>query len=506
MKQVLAAAFWLAVCCACNQQAKKDQHAHLPDGSHPGEQGLPSLSYTLYSDKSELFVEFKPLVVGKTSKFATHLTKLGEHFVPYTEGSVTVSLIVNNKGIRQTADSPASTGIFRLALQPEASGSGKLVFDIHTKDFNDQFILDSIMVYPDEATALKAQAEASPGSNEVSYLKEQAWKIDFANAPVHRTSFYNVIRTSGQITAATGDEQTLTARTSGVIRILKQGIYAGSAVHAGQSLFSISSKGFTGNNANVQLQEAANNLSKAKADFERNKDLYKDRLITQQQYLQSQNEYENAAALHRSLSSNYNESKGQTVSVGRSGFIRSLQVTEGQFVEAGQPLATITANKQVAIRADVPQSAFARLGAIRSANFKIDQQQVYSLEQLNGKLISTGKAADNSMFIPVFFSIDNKEGLMPGTFIEVFLKTGSIVEALVIPLSAVMEEQGNYYCYVQTAGETFEKRQITLGGNDGQQVQVLSGIQESERVVTKGAYNIKLSTASGTLPAHGHEH
>jgi membrane fusion protein, heavy metal efflux system len=37
-------------------------------------------------------------------------------------------------------------------------------------------------------------------------------------------------------------------------------------------------------------------------------------------------------------------------------------------------------------------------------------------------------------------------------------------------------------------------------------VQVLSGVTEGERVVTKGGYQIKLSQASGTLPAHGHEH
>jgi multidrug efflux pump subunit AcrA (membrane-fusion protein) len=69
-----------------------------------------------------------------------------------------------------------------------------------------------------------------------------------------------------------------------------------------------------------------------------------------------------------------------------------------------------------------------------------------------------------------------------------------------------MEEQGSYFCYVQTEGESFQKRELRIGGNDGQYVQVLSGVAEGERVVTKGAYNIKLSTAAGTLPAHGHEH
>jgi multidrug efflux pump subunit AcrA (membrane-fusion protein) len=121
-------------------------------------------------------------------------------------------------------------------------------------------------------------------------------------------------------------------------------------------------------------------------------------------------------------------------------------------------------------------------------------------------LLSIGKFAENSMFVPLWFEIESRPGLIPGTYVEVFILTNPVAGALVIPLSAVMEEQGNYYCYVQVGGESFEKRELLLGSNDGKQVRVLSGLAEGERVVTKGAYNIKLSTASGTLPAHGHEH
>jgi multidrug efflux pump subunit AcrA (membrane-fusion protein) len=60
--------------------------------------------------------------------------------------------------------------------------------------------------------------------------------------------------------------------------------------------------------------------------------------------------------------------------------------------------------------------------------------------------------------------------------------------------------------YIQTAGETFDKRAVTLGIQDGVNVQVVAGTKEGERVVTKGAYMIKLATQSGNVPAHGHEH
>jgi membrane fusion protein, heavy metal efflux system len=70
----------------------------------------------------------------------------------------------------------------------------------------------------------------------------------------------------------------------------------------------------------------------------------------------------------------------------------------------------------------------------------------------------------------------------------------------------LVEEQGNFYVYVQTEGESFQKRNVTLGAQDGRRVQLLSGVAAGERIVTKGAYMIKLATQSGAVPAHGHEH
>jgi multidrug efflux pump subunit AcrA (membrane-fusion protein) len=86
------------------------------------------------------------------------------------------------------------------------------------------------------------------------------------------------------------------------------------------------------------------------------------------------------------------------------------------------------------------------------------------------------------------------------------MRSATIANALVIPISALVEEQGTFYAYVQTGGESFEKRELKLGGNDGQHVQILSGISNGERVVTKGAYQVKLATMTGAVPAHGHEH
>ncbi|HKR03948.1 MAG TPA: HlyD family efflux transporter periplasmic adaptor subunit, partial [Bacteroidia bacterium] len=179
-----------------------------------------------------------------------------------------------------------------------------------------------------------------------------------------------------------------------------------------------------------------------------------------------------------------------------------------QFVSAGTPLAAISKNKKLVLQANVSQKYFNKLSSISSANFKTtDSEKVFSTADLKGKIISYGKSASaNSPFIPVTFEIDNTGNMIPGSVAEVYLKSFPVPGALVIPVSSLIEEQGNFFVYVQTGGESFQKREIKIGASDGLNVQLLSGVTEGERVVTKGAYQIKLSTASGTLPAHGHEH
>jgi cobalt-zinc-cadmium efflux system membrane fusion protein len=496
MKHLLSICLLAISVMGCKQKTAKEEIA---------EEGLQALSYTLYTDKTELFVEFKPLVVGQTSKFAAHLTVLGENFLPYTEGTVTVSLIQGDKGIKNTATSPSSPGIFRLALQPTQAGMGRLVFDIQTAKFTDRFIVDSIPVYADEKAAIAAQPTET-GSGDISYLKEQAWKVEFANAPVMKETMYDVVKATGEIQSAPGDEVTIAAKSNGIVKFVGSNNVIGAAIRTGQTMFTVTGGEIAFENVDAAKQAARAELNSAKAEFDRSTELIKDRLITQAEFDRARLRYQQAQITLNNLGRNY--SGGKSLSSPINGFIKNIMVSEGQYVNAGQPLATITKNQRLILKADVSLKNADKISSIQEANFTIIQNQMtYGTKDLNGKLLSVGKTTGgNSPFIPVHFQIDSRAGLLPGSFAEVYLKTIPLYNVLVIPASALVEEQGIFYVYVQTEGESFQKREVKLGANDGQRVQVLSGVTEGERVVTKGAYQIKLSQASGDLPAHGHEH
>ena len=489
----------IALLASCQQSNTSEEHGH------PHEAESPTLSYTIYSDKTELFVEFKPLVVGQLSSFAAHFTKLGEAFTALEEGTITLSLIVHDKGIRQTSERPSSPGIFRLALKPTTVGTGSLIFNINTEGYTDKIIIDSVTVFPNEKAAQEALVEEDPAGG-ITFLKEQAWKIEFANQEVQPQAFHEVITVSGQLNARPSDEQVVTAKSNGVVR-WNDIVVPGSSVKEGQRLFVLASGNVAQGNIESQHREAKVNLEKAEADLKRVQPLLADRIISRKDYLEIKNRYDQARIHFETLNRNYTEG-GQAVQSPITGFVKQISVRSGEYVQAGQALAVITKDLSLQLRAEVPVRYATQLPFISEANFRtLHDNTLYNTKELNGKMLSYGKAlAENASLLPAYFSLTNNGSLIPGQAVEVYLKSKPIENAFVLPISALIEEQGNFFVYVQIAGESFDKREVKLGAQDGTSVQIVSGLNAGERVVTKGAYLVKLATQSGSVPAHGHEH
>lgn len=502
MKQLFFYTVAVLLLVAC--QSKQNNSDNSKEGSATTE--LPSLAYTVYTDNTELFAEFRTLVVGDTAKLGGHFTKLGDLFTAVTDGTITMSIVVGDKSVSQESTVSSSPGIFRFALVPPATGSAKLVFDVKNKDYTDQLVIDNITVFADEKAAIASKKE-EPKGNQISYLKEQAWKVEFANMKVIRQPFNEVIKTTGEILPAQGDEMVITANTNGVVTFTGNKAVVGTSVRSGEMLFSISGKNLTDGNTETRYTQAKVAYDKAKADYDRAQELVKDNIVSQRDFLDTKARYETEQANYNNLSRNY-QSGGQKVVSPISGFVKNILVAEGQYVSVGQPIASVSQNRSLVLKAEVSQKYFSKLPLISSANFKTAyDNKTYSIESLNGKLLSFGKSNDaNTLFIPVTFSFDNKGEVVPGSLVDVYLKLQPFDGAIVIPVSSLIEEQGLFFAYVQTAGESVVKRELKLGGSDGINIQVLSGLAEGERVVTKGAYQIKLATASGAIPAHGHAH
>lgn len=138
----------------------------------------------------------------------------------------------------------------------------------------------------------------------------------------------------------------------------------------------------------------------------------------------------------------------------------------------------------------------------------LNNDAVYTLDDLNGRLVSYGKSVEtNRPLLPVVFSVNNSAELLPGSFVEMYIVTRGGQPVITVPNVSLVEEMGNYFVYVQLTLEYFEKREVKIGQTDGERTEILAGLNESERVVAKGAVLVKLTQATGTLDAHsGHVH
>lgn len=483
----------------CFRNQENDGHDHDHD---------ENLQLTGYSNEFEVFAEVTPFVINEASDILAHFSYL-KNFKPLEAGSVTVSLIIGTDGIRQTLDVPIRHGIYLFSLKPTVAGKGKIVFDINSKEGKSQVEIPNVIVYNNEHDAQHAAADAAASSsNGVTFTKEQSWKVDFATEEVKAEPFGQVIRTNAQILPAQGDERIITAKANGIVIFSNDNVVDGKAVNAKQSLFSIESGDLADNNISVRYNEAVSEYNKAKSEYERKKELAKDKIVSESELLKAQTEFTNAEIIYNNLRKNFSAGK-QLVSSPIEGFIKQVLVRNGEFVEAGQPVMVVSQNRDLLIRADLQPKFYSILNSITDANIRIlDMNRTYSLEELNGKVISYGKSTDlNNPLIPVVFQVRNSVGLLPGSFVEMFIKTQTNIQALTIPNEAIVEEMGNFFVFVQLTPEFFEKRAIRKGATDGFRTEILESVSPRERVVSKGAILVKLAQASGALDAHsGHVH
>ncbi|MDR2804569.1 MAG: efflux RND transporter periplasmic adaptor subunit [Dysgonamonadaceae bacterium] len=467
-----------------------------------------NLQLTAYSADFEVFAEATPFVVGQASDVLAHFSFL-KNFKPITEGSITASLIVGTDGIRQTLEQPTRQGIYKFSLQPVAEGTGRLVFDIKTSDAVSQIVVENITVYTDTHDAQHAAADAAVGnSNSVIFTKEQSWKVDFSTEEIRREPFGQIIRTTGQIQPSQGDERIVTAKTGGIVSFANSDVVEGKAVGAGQTLFSIDGSAMADNNLSVRFAEAESEYNRAKTEYERKQELAKEDIVSQSDLLKSKTEFANAEANYSNLQRNFSSGK-QAVASPISGYVTRVLVRNGQFAEAGQPVLVVSQNRNLFIKAELQPKYFDLLGNITSANFRIlDKNRTCTLDDLSGHLVSFGKSTDlNNPLIPVVFQVNNKAGLLSGSFVELFIKTQTNAQAVTVPNEAIVEEMGNYFVYVQLTPEFFEKRTVKTGVTDGKRTEITEGVTEGERVVGKGAILVKLAQAAGAVDAHsGHMH
>lgn len=318
-------------------------------------------------------------------------------------------------------------------------------------------------------------------------------------------TFHGVIHTSGKVMSASCDETTVVATINGRVSY-KDHISEGLKISSGAMLFTITSGDMQVADGDP-VQRAKIEFEKAERDYTRAKLLVEDKIISEKDLAVAKAEYEAARLSYTSMHKT-RSAGGVVVSAPRGGFIKQCLVNEGDYVDAGQPLAIITQNQHLYLRAEVPERRFNELQKIRCAKFRTSySDRLYDITDMGGHIQSYGRSAEvNNSYLPVIFEFNNTGDVVQGSYAEIYLITGNRENVISVPLSALTEEQGIHYLYIRVDEEGYRKQEVTLGESDGERVEILSGIKKGDDVVVKGAMQIKLASASNAIPAHNHEH
>lgn len=340
-------------------------------------------------------------------------------------------------------------------------------------------------------------------ADEIVLTPEKAQAAGVQVEEVQPAAFRSVIPTSGQVLAAQGDEATVVAAVSGVVNFTRS-LIEGTQVSAGMALLTVSSQHIQEGDP---VKRARIAYETAKSEYERAAKLVDKQIVSQKDFNQLKENYENARIAYEALSPS-KDGKGVAVKSPIGGYVKSCLVKEGDYVTVGQPLLTVTQTRRLQLKAEVSERYYAELKSIVSANFTTTyDDKVYRLDDLKGRLLSYGKSSgDASYYIPVTFEFDNRGDVIPSSFVEVYLLSEERQGVISLPVSAITEEQGLNFVYLQVDAECYKKQEVKLGMNDGCRVEVLSGLKGGEKVVTVGAMHVKLAAAGNTIPGHTHNH
>lgn len=459
---------------------------------------------TRWTDSTELFMEHPPLIVGAPDVFAIHLTDMTD-FAPLRSGRVTLRFTPRDGGAPLTViqETPRAPGIYGPRPEFTAPGLYDLLLLVDSPQARDSIVIAGMRVY---AKAEDAPREEDGGEGGISFLKEQQWKT-----PGFRTAFaatgdlFASFDATGVIEAAAGRQAQVTTPIAGLIDAggIARSPAPGQRVRRGEILaYIIPSLGEGGSayaNARAELREAQEEHARA-------------RRLVEAEAAPARRLREAEIRLQAAREALAGFAGGGLAAGGRlpirspiAGEVASRSIVLGSRLDAGAPLFTIVDPSVVWLRVNVPAAQAALLGPRSGVSFQIEgSPRRYE----SAAVLSMGSVIDpTSRTLPVIYQVPNSDGSIKiGANARAQVQTATRITGVLIPASTVLDEDGRPIAYVQLDGETFEKRELTLGGRQGERVAVLQGIKAGERVVTGAAYQIRLASLSTSVPAEGHAH
>ncbi len=509
----------LAAIAACSWPGRADR----PDAATAASAAAssPTLSFTSWTDQTELFVELRALVRGRASPFAAHVTRLAD-FSALGAGRVTIVLRGGPSEERFSTERAEVPGIFRPVATPTAAGARRLLVEIQWADGTVMHDLGDVQVFESVEAARRALPDAPEHVGRIPFLKEQQWQTEFATEAAAERPLRPSLAVTGTLRARGDGDVIVSAPAAGrVVRVGATFPRIGEAVAVEAPLALLVPRLEASDRASIDLAVTSARLDLARATHERGRldALRAEGAVPEHRVVEATHVEEEARAALAAAERRRTQfqSVEQTRNRGGTGNIQvraplagtlvEVEVAPGAFVEAGAPLFHVADLTRLWLDARVPEADAGRVEHLRGAWFELPGHGQTIELGADAFLGSDHRIDPTSRTMTALFAVENPGARLPlGAFVTAHLLVGEPTQAVAVPAGAIVDDGSQRVVFVQVEGESFERRAVRLGPSDRGYVAVTDGVRAGERVVTQGAWSVKLAASGGAVPAHGHSH
>ena len=325
--------------------------------------------------------------------------------------------------------------------------------------------------------AYKISSNKSKQEAEVAEVAKEVDKINVNVVTVQYESINTDYTANG--TFLPKAETNLSSEISGkVVSVL---VKEGSRVGAGQVVATIKKDAIE-----VDMSQAQNNLQNAIIDNQRYENAFKTGGVTKQQLDNSRLQLKNAQAAVRAQSVRVNNA---AVRAGISGTINKRMVEPGAVVSPGTPMFEIVNINSLKLSVLVDES---QVGKIQLGQQVAINVNVLPEDSFAGRITFIAPKGDASLNFPVEIEVQNRGNLKAGMYATAVFKTNHGAETqnmLTVPAEAFVNGVSSGQLFVVNNG-TAKLIKVTTGKVYGDKVQILSGLNGGEQVITSGQINL----------------
>ncbi|WP_430009889.1 efflux RND transporter periplasmic adaptor subunit [Methylophaga lonarensis] len=485
-----------------------DHHEHAePEVQH-------QQRMTRWKDDLELYIKFDTAVAGLSQDWVVYLTQL-----PGYEPARNISLELQfqmGSEVRwryQMTESGIQGRFIKEIAIPEA-GQYDLSVAITTAQDSQTIAIGTVDIAGSKPFT---HQHSDRNEEEILFPKLQQWHMPFATSVAQEDFIAPQLLVSTRVESIPEKYVRLLTPATGLVGIPEGGQWpsVGMEVSVGQPLAQVLpvSGGEDMGQLQLEIVEANERYRLARSELERVRSLNEQGIVADRRIEQAEAEANVARQTLRRLESQRDLWSGSpaannTALVLRApinGLIVSIESAPGEIAGTGDRLFTILDDSRVRLNAQIFPADLESIDVLTEPLLRQADGQWVRLEPMtSGMLLRTINANDGSASF--LMEVDNsKQNLITGSRLSIAFRTAEAQRHVVVPASALLNDDGVSIVIVQVDGESFQRRIVRPGVRALGQVAILEGLAAGERIVTLGAYTVLLA-ARETSTDVGHTH